>query len=272
MPPKIERATVNARPNSPKSEPAPAKPPVGMPTIYKPGTASHLKLVLFGPPGTGKTTGALSGSGRKLLILTEPDGDQSVAGRDDIDVVAPTSGPELQAVINALHGGLVQEYDRVVLDSVTFAFEVVGRKSLGAVLEAGRDPRHVYGQIGASVTQMIHDIVALPTHVVFTTQMKSDFMDDEDPDAAGPEEGKFPFTMAITPMVYKVLAPAVGTRGRTYKKMFVDAKGNKKARYLVSFDDYGKSPAGTRIAGLPDTVEDLDVDVLIELMQKGAGK
>lgn len=260
--PRIERATVKSRPET-------SKPVPQMPVIYKPGSASHLKMVLFGPPGTGKTTGAVSGSGRKLLILTEPDGDLPLAGRDDVDVVAPRDGMELYATIAALHGGLHEDYDRIVLDSVTFAFEYTGRAALTKVLESGKDPRHIYGMVGASVAQMVHDLVALPNHVIFTTQLKSDFISDE-VDEPGPEEGKFPFTLAVTPMVYKVLAPAVSLRGRTYKTMFVDAAGNKKARYMVSFEDFGKSPAGGRIAGVPEVVDGLDVDTLIALVKGDA--
>lgn len=238
--------------------------------ITKPGQATYLKLVLFGPPKTGKTTAACSGGGRKLLILTEPDGDLPLVGRDDIDVVRPENGVELQEIIRSLHAGAVANYEWVILDSVTFAFEIIGSELVNKTLEAKKDVRQAYGQVGASLVQMVHDLVSLKTNVVFTTQLRENFIDDDDPDAAGPEEGKYPFSFAVTPMVYKVLSPAVSVIGRTFKKMFVNAKGNKVSQFFVSFDDYGRSPAGSRIA-VEDRYENLQLDTLQALL-KGDSK
>lgn len=265
---KLENVTVKGRTNRPAPTPVEQKP-VTL-NITKPGLGQHLKLVLFGPPKTLKTRTAVSGSGRKLLILTEPDGDLSLVGRDDVDVVRPESGQELHDVVLALHQGAVKDYDWVVLDSVTFAFELLGRNMISKAVADNVDIRRPYGQVGAALTQIIHDLVALPTNVVFITQLKQDNLDEDD-DGAGPEEGKFPFTMAITPMVYKILAPAVSVVGRTYKRMFVDASGNKKVQYLVSFEDYGKSPAGSRIEGVPLVAEELQLDTLVDAW-KGAMK
>lgn len=259
---KIERASVKSRP-----EKSAAKSSYDL-NITKPGTGTHLKMVLFGPPKTGKTTAACSGSGRKLLILTEPDGDLPLIGREDIDVVRPEDGKELFEIVQALHGGAVENYDWVILDSVTFAFELVGAKAIAKVVEEGRDIRNVYGRVGASLSQVLHDLVALKTNVVFITQLRHDSADDDDVDSPGPEEGKFPFSPAVTPMVYKVLAPAVSILGRTYKKMFVGADGNRKSQFMVSFEDYGRSPAGSRIE-TPDTAENLNVDTLLEILQGG---
>jgi hypothetical protein len=266
---KLENVQVKGRRNTPASAPVPPTP-VTL-NITKPGVGQHLKLVLFGPPKTLKTRTAVSGSGKKLLILTEPDGDLSLIGREDIDVVRPGSGQELHDIVLALHQGAVADYEWVILDSVTFAFEILGRTQIAKAIAANVDIRRPYGQVGAALTQIIHDLVALPVNVVFTAQLKQDFVDDEDADAAGPEEGKFPFTMAVTPMVYKILAPAVSMVGRTYKKMFVGADGNKKVQYLVSFEDYGKSPAGSRIEGVPPVMEELQLDTLVTSL-KGALK
>ena len=46
-----------------------------------------MSLLLWGASGTGKTTLACTAPGKKLLILFDPDGDASIAERDDVDVV-----------------------------------------------------------------------------------------------------------------------------------------------------------------------------------------
>lgn len=262
---KIENATVRGREKT--TTPVPSQPATL--TITKPGVSRFPTIVLFGPPKTGKTVTAVSGTGRKLLILTEPDGDLPLVGRDDIDVVKPTTGKEIYDVVQALHAGAHEPYDRIVLDSVTFAFEVMGRQQISKALADGVDVRRPYGQVGAAVTQILHDLIALPVDKVITAQLKNEFVDDEDPDAAGPEEGKYPHTLAVTPMVSKVLTPAASALGRTYKQMYIDARGNKVVRYLVSFEDYGKSPAGSR-AALTGPVENLDMTELIDTLKGGS--
>lgn len=260
----VKAATVKRRTVQPATKTVKAAPK-GL-NVSAPGRGQHLKMILFGPPKTGKTVAACSGTGKKLLILTEPNGDLPLVGRDDVDVVRPADGTELLEIIQTLHGGAVEQYEWVILDSVTFAFEVIGYKTVAKALAAGMDVRRPYGQIGASLVQMIHDLVALPTNVIFTTQLRENFIDEDDDDAAGPEEGKYPFTLAVTPMVYKVLAPAASVLGRTYKKMFVNSSGNKVSQFYVSFDDYGRSPAGSRIP-IEDRVENLNLDNLTALLK-----
>lgn len=263
---KIENVNVRARAGKPSSPPVPSAPPELK--ITKPGSVEHLKLVLFGPPKTKKTITSVSGSGRKLLILTEPEGDLSLTGREDIDVVRPTNGTELYEIIQALHGGAVKDYEWIVLDSVTFAFEIIGRAKVTKAIENNQDLRRPYGDVGASLVQMVMDLVALKTNVIFITQLKEGSDDEE----MGPEEGNFPITLAITPMVYKILAPAVSLLGRTFKKMFVDAQGNKQVQFMVSFEDYGRSPAGSRIEGVELSYQDLNLDELVKAIKKGASK
>lgn len=262
---KIENAKVKGRTNKPASTPVQTAPPTL--NVSPPGKVAHPTVVLFGPPKTGKSTGALSGPGKKLMILTEPDGDLPFVGRDDIDVARPQSGRELFDTVQALHAGAIEPYDRLVFDSVTFAFEVMGRQQIAKAVADNVDIRKPYGQVGAALNQIIHDVVALPVDKVFITQLRTGFSDDEDD--GGAEEGNYPFTLAVTPMVYKILAPAASALGRTYKQMFVDVDGNKKVRYLVSFEDFGKSPAGSR-ADI-ETVEDLDMEKLMSQL-KGDSK
>ena len=222
-----------------------------------PEKVRHYKGVLFGPPKSGKTTAACSGTGKVLLLLTEPGGDAPLVGRKDVDVLRPAGFADMHATIRELrapgHG-----YDRLVFDSVTFGLELIGGADLYKTLNEGRDPRRVYGKSGAAMNQLIHDAVTLRMDVAFITQLKVEGSPDDEGVPLSPEEGEYPLTMAIQPMVYKILAPAVSFIGRTFKRpLTVEGSSKKTILYGVSFEDYGKSPAGNRL-DLPDEVFDFN--------------
>lgn len=251
--------TVKRRTDAPEAPPAL--------NIVKPGAASLMRGVLFGPPKTGKTVAAVSGEGRKLLVLVEPDGDLPLVGRDDVDVVKPESAKEIDDVLRFLHTGGAEQYQRVVWDSVTFMIEMIGGKDINDTIKANKEVRRVYQKVGARVGQIVHDALAVKVDNIFLTQLKHEEADDgEDP--LNPSEGEYPVGMAITPMVRRALEPAVSFIGRTYKRMVV-ANGNKRVQYMVSFEDYGRSPAGSRI-GLDPVIENLDLDVIKAIITGGS--
>ncbi len=218
-----------------------------------PRPVEFYKGVLFGPPKSGKTTAAVSGAGSKLLLLTEPEGDSPLVGRSDVSVVRPSNFGEMHQIIRELrapgHG-----YDRLVFDSVTFGTELIGGADLFKTLADNRDPRREYGKTGAAMNQLIHDAVGLRMDIAFITQLKSEG-DHEDGTPLNPEEGEYPLTMAIQPMVYKILAPAVSFIGRTFKRPLTVEGAGKILKFGISFEDYGNSPAGSRL-DLPDEVFD----------------
>ena len=64
------------------------------------------------------------------------------------------------------------------------------------------------------------------------------------------EEGEYLVEPAIQPMVMKIIVPAVSFIGRTYKKAGMDRNSKTPKRvveYWTSFEDAGRSPAGSRI-------------------------
>jgi hypothetical protein len=232
--------------------------------LTKPGDVQNLKGVLFGPPKTGKTTAACSGK-NTLLVEFEPDGDltQTLKGRDDIDVYKPQNWKDCDELLQALHTTDRGTYDFIAFDSVTWLTEVVAGRSILKTYQENTDPRRAYGKVGAAVNQIIKDAVALPNHVIFTAQLRVESLEEGTP--MNPEEGEHPVTLAVTPMVFKVLSPAVSFMGRTYKKPkleTVDGQRNRTTGYFVSFDDSGRSPAGSRIE-LPPVVENLDLNNLL---------
>lgn len=255
--------------------PAPTVPVAGnlLDNTEHPGQVRWLKGVLFGPPKTGKTVAACSGRGRKLLILMEPEGDLSLAGREDVDVVRPTNWAQLNEILQGLYSSHRDKWDTVIFDSVTFMFELIGAKGILSAAAANKDVRRQYLNAGAAVNQLIYDAVRLPMNVIFTCQLKVDSPDDEAGDTPlDPTVGEYNWTLALTPMVFKVLAPAVSFIGRTFKKFGYAARTEgavvqrKVAEYWVSFEDFGKSPAGARIP-VPEQVKNLNMDELLAAVQ-----
>lgn len=235
-----------------------------------PGTVEHVKGILFGPPKTGKTRAATNTKGKVLLVEMEPEGDLALRGRDNITVVRPDNWKDLNEIVTALHGSRKEQWDTVVIDSVTFMFELIGAKDILKTLQDNKDARRQYLNAGAAVNQIIHDTVRLPMNVVFITQLKVEATGDDDV-PLDPESGEYPLTLAITPMVYKILAPAVSFIGRTYRKQGWDRStqpATKVSEFWVSFEDFGRSPAGDRL-GLPAQVQNLDLDTLLAHAQEG---
>lgn len=254
------------RPTAPPPPPPPQAPKVSVfDKITAPATLGYLKGALFGPPGTGKTTAALSGAGRKLLVLTEPEGDLSVSGREDVDVIRPSTWKEMEEIVVGLHTTERTRWPRIVFDSVTFMFEIIGGKDILATYMANKDIRNSYGKAGAALNHLIHDAVALPMNVIFIAQMKTE-APGEDGVPLNPEEGEYPLGLAVSPMVHKILVPSVSFVGRTYKKMGIERPEGGLAKrvpeYWVSFEDFGRSPARSRVE-VPAQVKSLNLDDLL---------
>jgi hypothetical protein len=234
-----------------------------------PGVPDSLKGVLFGPPKTAKTTIAASG-GRTLLINYDPEGyaTQTLKGRKDIDIVQPQDMRETDLLVAALLRGEGDEYKWIVLDSVTFMFQRFGGKDILQTYQAGKDIRRAYGQAGAATSQVINDLAMLRgRNVLFTAHLVRESTDDDAGVDVDQDLGEHEVKLAVTPMVWKILGPAVGFIGRTFKKdEWVD--GNKETKYYVSFNDGGRSPAGSRydMAGMYEASDTLLSDLTTSLL------
>ena len=235
-----------------------------------PGEVTHVKGILFGPPKSGKTSAATNTSGKVLLVEMEPEGDLALRGKDNITVVRPDNWKDLNEIVTELHTARKEEWDTVVFDSITFMFELIGAKEILRSLQENKDARRPYQNAGAAVNQIIHDSVRLPMNVIFITQLKAETGGDDDVTPLNPEEGDYPLTLAVTPMVYKILSPAVSFIGRTYRKQGWDRSvqpAKKVSEFWVSFNDFGRSPAGDRL-GLPEQVQNLNLDELLAHAQR----
>jgi KaiC/GvpD/RAD55 family RecA-like ATPase len=219
--------------------------------VSKPGDVSFLKMLLFGPPKTGKTTQACSGDGETLLISVDPDGDltMTIQGRKNIHVVRPKSIEEIESIIKALRTTDKGRFQLVVLDSVTFLFWMAGGAEINKAFRENKDVRRPYGKAGAATAQIIHDLVNLDMDVIITAHLEMEYTEDDA--VTETQFGEHPVKVAVTPMVWKVLGPGVSIIGRTFKKEVygekVNGRRNKETKYYVSFNDGEKSPAGSRI-------------------------
>jgi len=235
------RTTVRKRAGTP--------PAATGPTIEgrKPGQGSKLiKAAFFGPPKTGKTTLATSG-GETLLVQFDPEGDTSTTlqGRDNITVVEPSTYAEVVELVRALYTTDAGRWEYLVFDSLTFFFQMIAGKEITAAYMSNTNIMRPYGRGGAGVSQVISDAVRLPMHVIFNAHLQVDGAEDSVPQetALGEHEVK----LAVTPMVWKTLGPAVSIIGRTYKQRKLNKKtGNNDVTYRVSFNDGERSPAGVR--------------------------
>lgn len=246
----IQRTTVRRRKGS-GNTPAPKPKPTGPQIVgRKPGQVKYLKGAVFGPPKTGKTTFATSGRDT-LLIQFDPDGDltETLRGREDITVVEPQTFKETEDIVRALSTTDAGVFKFVTVDSVGFMFQKFDAGAINKAYMAGKNIMRPYGAAGAPTAQIIHDLVSLPMHVMFTAHLQKE---DGQEDSVAQETmlGEHEVRLAVTPMVWKTLGPAVSFIGRSFKETEYVKEGktrNKKTIYRVSFNDGERSPAGARI-------------------------
>lgn len=270
----IQKATVKRRSTNPTPQPTPSGSLIDT-LSKKPGVPEHLRGVLFGPPKTGKTTAACSGES-VLLMNFDPDGSATMTlkGREDVTVVEPKNWQQIQDVIKELHTTAKGRFRWVVVDSLSFLFQLLGGKDINDTYLSGKDIRRAYGQAGAAVNQIINDLCALDAHVIFCAHLANE--DTDDGVAMDTSLGETEVKVAVTPMVWKLLGPAVGFIGRTYRvRTYEREEGAKKAtpvtKFMISFNDGEKSPAGSRYEMeaeyeiTPSLLKDLEAE-----LQKGA--
>jgi len=267
---KVKRTTVRKRAGTSSLEKSSGAAPAGPQIAGRlPGQVKYLKGALFGPPKTGKTTAATSGRDT-LLIQFDPDGDitETLQGRTDITVMEPQTFKETEEIVRALATTDAGLFPFVTVDSVGFMFQKFGGREINQAYMDNKNIMRPYGKAGAAASQIIHDLVSLPLHVIFTAHLQRE---DGDDDSVAQETalGEHEVRLAVTPMVWKTLGPAVSFIGRTYKETVYEKEGktrNKKTIYRVSFNDGERSPAGARIT-LPGEVE-----ITTSLMQELADK
>lgn len=153
---------------------------IGGVEVKKAGTkAQRMSLLLWGASGVGKTTLACTAPGKKLLILFDPDGDASIAERDDVDVADMSQAKnsvveQFKSDTNPLGiGRALQDYDTIIVDSLTNAQHMAVMHAVtvvkGATIE--RPSLQGYGHRNALITQLVKNLLRLTAahnkHIIF---------------------------------------------------------------------------------------------------------
>jgi phage nucleotide-binding protein len=139
----------------------------------------RISLLLWGPSGCGKTTLACTAPGKKLLVLFDPDGDASIAERDDVDIADMSQArnsvvEQFKSDTNPL--GLakaIEHYDTIIIDSLTNAQHMAVMHAVTVVKGASieRPSLQGYGHRNALITQLVKNLLRLTAkhnkHVVF---------------------------------------------------------------------------------------------------------
>lgn len=164
---------------------------IGGMQVKKAGTKEQrMSLLLWGASGTGKTTLACTAPGRKLLVLFDPDGDASIAERDDVDVVDMSAAKnsiveqfKQESVMGI--GKVIDQYDTIIIDSLTNAQHMSVMHAVTVVKGASieRPSLQGYGHRNALITQLVKNLLRLTAahnkHVVFIAHEAQPQTNDE---------------------------------------------------------------------------------------------
>lgn len=242
------------------------------------GTFTHLKMLVYGQNGKGKTRLGASGPRKVLIIDCNEKGSLSIRNFEGVEVFPIEVWSDIDLAYWYLHSGN-HEYDTVVIDTVTSLAALCMKFVLGD--ESSRDPtrdpnmpdkRH-WGKVGELMKTQILQFRNLPMHVVFLAQEKRGFAEDDD---EAPEV--FP---EVSPSIRTTLTAAVDIIGRVYvREVSEKQKVNGKTK-TVSKPEYRMhiGPSERYVtkdrseSGLPSVIRlgpGLDnLEVLVQRIKKG---
>ena len=139
-------------------------PTVNMQSVRYP---SRLKLVLYGLPGSGKTT--LGANAPKPLLFDFEGGTLSIIGKD-VEVVSRPGVDDFKSYVSWLVEGQGQGYETVVVDTMTAA---QNQSLLHALGPTAKKPGYdEWGFILAYWRRILEALETLPIHVILLVQAR----------------------------------------------------------------------------------------------------
>lgn len=188
---------------------------------------THVKMVVYGRNGAGKTTFGASSDLKTLIIDCNEQGWKAARKRPLVDVYPLEYWDQMDWVYWFLRGSS-HEYQVVVIDTITMLANIGMKWILGD--EASRDPsrdpqmpdKRAWGKLGEVMKTTIINFRNLPMHVIFTAQEKMTTSEDDDGGSLveiHPE---------LSPSPRSTLLAAVDIIGRIYTSEVDSGEGKKK--------------------------------------------
>jgi phage nucleotide-binding protein len=149
----------------------------------------RISLLIWGPPGIGKTTLASTMPGRIALLNFDPDGPSSIADADNVTVF-DFSGMSSTQLVPKLKDkdpfgitNVVDQFDSFVIDSLTSVTDLALthgiRETKGATLE--RPSPGAYGARGAVTMEFVRNVLSVTAahkkHVCFLAHEDARYRD-----------------------------------------------------------------------------------------------
>jgi phage nucleotide-binding protein len=195
---------------------------------------THMKVLVYGRSGTGKTTFASTFPGPILFLDIKENGTESVSDVEGAERLDIESVSDMNEIFDALLAD-PKLYKTVIIDSVTMLEKIV-------VAEVKAKTKKMtfkeWGEVSATLNEIIISFRDLPCHVVFLAQDKT-----KTEDAARAEDDLDPEVGAsLMPSVVKLLNGAVSVIGHTFirqKEVIINNESKTKMQYRLRI---GPSP------------------------------
>lgn len=227
--------------------------------IIEPSSASpELAILLYGPPGCGKTTGACSAPG-PVLVLNAESGNplrfaRSMYGNDRIREVKVTGrGTMEDAYLYLRDGGNGEQ--TVVVDSLGELYRVV----LEEITKGGKPTLPNYGDATTAVERFCRSLLDLPVNVVLIAH-EATIKDEE----AGHFE-RLPVAGTSNPALGVKLMAMVDVVG--YCGRIEAAREDEKDRFVAQMVS-GNGRRGKDRTGALGTYADLDLELWVHTAAK----
>lgn len=229
---------------------------------------AHVKMVVYGRNGSGKTTFGASSDLKTLIIDCNEQGWKAARKRTNVDVYPLEYWDQLDWIYWYLRGSS-HEYQVVVIDTITMLANIGMKWILGdeSTRDPSRDPqmpdKRAWGKLGEVLKTAVINFRNLPMHVVFTAQEKTTTSED---DEGGSVIEVHP---ELSPSPRSTLLAAVDIIGRIYTAEVESGEGKKRTERRMLLGTHPKYVSKNRFDELKAIERSPTLQSFIDRIQGG---